>query len=445
MNTQQQRQNHGRASDDWGVESPLISPWAVTQARAMDGAGSPPGARLQARFREMTMIVALALAFGSALGVAGCGGRQDDGSAARAEGAPVSEAVTHGDDGHPDHDHDEGVDHVHGDDIDHTHDHAGDQAHQEHDHAGDQAHQEHNHADDQAHNGDGHGHGEGLDEHGAHGSEEGWVRLTPAQRTAAGITLAAAGAQTIGLTQELPGEIAVNADRLAHIVPRFPGIAREVRKNLGDPVKAGDVLAVIEANESLALYEVKALIGGTVIEKHITLGEFVSDQEDIYVVADLSTVWVNITVYARDLEKVRPGQTAVIEAPGISEVAEGRIDYVGPLVGEATRTSIARVILRNPRGVWRPGLYVTARIQTAAVDGRVVVASRAVQTVRGQEVVFVEEGEGYKARPVETGRTDGRWMEIVSGLQEGERVVVDNAFILKSEMLKNEAGHGHAH
>jgi len=283
----------------------------------------------------------------------------------------------------------------------------------------------------------------------AHGSdeaaEEGRVRLTPAQREAAGIVLEAAAPRGIAIVHELPGEIVVNADRLAHIVPRFSGIAREVRKKLGDPVQAGEVLAVIEGNESLALYEVKSLIGGTVIEKHITLGEFVSDEQDIYVVADLSTVWANVTVYARDLERIRSGQSATIDASGISETAEGTIDYVGPVVGEATRTSIARIVLPNPRRVWRPGLFVTAHVRTDLVSAPVVIADRAIQSVRGESVVFVEEGEGFRTQAVEIGRTDGEWTEIRSGLRPGDRVVVENSFVLKSELLKSEAGHGHAH
>jgi cobalt-zinc-cadmium efflux system membrane fusion protein len=306
---------------------------------------------------------------------------------------------------------------------------------------------------------DGHGHDEevpGQDDHAREGEgeagygseeaeEEGRVVLSAAQREAAGITLDAVTAREIPVVQELPGEIAVNADRLAHIVPRFSGIAREVRKNLGEPVRVGEVLAVIEANESLALYEVKSLIAGTVIEKHITLGEFVSNEQDVYVIADLSSVWVNVTVYARDLERIRIGQTAAIEAAGITEKAEGRIDYLGPVVGEATRTSVARIVLSNPRRVWRPGLFVTARVRTELVAARMVVADEAIQSVRGQSMVFVEDGDGFRAQAVRIGRTDGDWTEILSGLAPGDRVVVENSFILKSELLKSEAGHGHAH
>ncbi|MBK7046458.1 MAG: efflux RND transporter periplasmic adaptor subunit [bacterium] len=307
---------------------------------------------------------------------------------------------------------------------------------------------EHGHEEESAsHEGHGSEAGE-ADEHGSEegeGDDEGLVTLNAAQRESAAITIGTAMPREIVIAQELPGEVVVNADRLAHVVPRFPGIAREVRKKLGETVRAGDVLTVVEANESLAPYEVKALISGTVIEKHITLGEYVSDQQDIYVIADLSSVWVNVTVYARDLERVRVGQTVTIEAAGITGTAEGKIDYVGPVVGEATRTSIARVVLPNARGVWRPGLFVTARVQTESVEAPLVVADKAIQNVRGQTVVFVVEGDGFRAQTVTIGTTDGEWTEILSGLRPGQSVAVENSFILKSELLKNEAGHGHGH
>jgi cobalt-zinc-cadmium efflux system membrane fusion protein len=281
-------------------------------------------------------------------------------------------------------------------------------------------------------------------EHEGHADHEGEaVRLTAAQRAAAEVEVGPAGPHAIAITQELPGEVVVNADQLAHVVPRFPGIAREVRKKLGDRVQAGEVLAIIESNESLSPYEVKSLIAGTVIGKHITLGEFVRDDSDVYVVADLSSVWVNVTVYARDLARVRAGQRVQIRAAGVPDPAAGRIAYVGPVVGEATRTAVARVVLPNPKGIWRPGLFVAATVELEEMTVPVAVPDEAVQTIAGRSVVFVAEGDAFIPRPVVAGRTDGDWVEIVSGLRAGESCVIRNSFILKSELGKGAAGHDH--
>ena len=312
-----------------------------------------------------------------------------------------------------------------------------------------------------AHKEDGHGHaGEAAHDHAAGGAhpageashaegaepghqEEGHVELSQEARVASGIVVQPAGPHALRVTLDLPGEVVPNADRLAHIVPRFAGIAREVKKGLGQQVGAGEVLAVIEGNQSLAMYEVTSLTSGTVIEKHVTLGEFVRDDQDIYVVADLSSVWVNVAVYARDLPKVRRGQNVLVESVGSESSSQGRIDYVGAVVGEATRAATARVVLPNRDMRWRPGTFVTARI---VVDERrvpIAVPENAIQRIEGRDCVFVQEGDGFLARPVVLGKTDGQWIEIVSGLKAGEPFVFGGSFVLKSELQKSEAGHEH--
>jgi cobalt-zinc-cadmium efflux system membrane fusion protein len=288
----------------------------------------------------------------------------------------------------------------------------------------------------------GHAKEAGHAEHDEH-AEELRVTLAPEAIGAGGIETIEAGPAVIRLMLELPGEIAPNADRLAHIVPRFPGIAREARKTLGDPVRQGEVVAVIESNESLSLYDVTSLLSGTVIEKHITLGEFVRDDSDIYVIADLSTVWVKVTVYSRDLDKVRRGQRVEISAGPEGPRAEGTITYIGPGLGEATRAATARVVLPNPSLIWRPGLFVTARVIRDEPTVSIAVADSALQRIEGRTAVFVVEGSAFEVRFVEPGRTDGRTTEILSGLSVGERYVHRGAFLLKSELMKSEAGHEH--
>lgn len=314
-----------------------------------------------------------------------------------------------------------------------------------------------------AHQEDEHGHaGEEAHDHAAEGAagqavegsqvkgaepaghqEEGHVELSQEARVASGIDVQPAAPRRLRVTLDLPGEVVPNADRVAHIVPRFAGIARQVKKGLGEHVRSGEVLAVIEGNQSLSTYAVNSLISGTVIEKHVTLGEFVRDDQDIYVVADLSSVWVNVAVYARDLPKIKRGQNVLVESVGEGPSSEGRIDYVGAVVGEATRAATARVVLPNRGLRWRPGMFVTARI---AVDDRevgVAVPENAVQRIEGRDCVFVQEGDGFRARPVVLGKSDGQWIEIVSGLKVGEPFVFRGSFVLKSELQKSEAGHEH--
>ena len=292
------------------------------------------------------------------------------------------------------------------------------------------------------HSGDEHDAGEEGHEHGEGHSEEGVLRLSPEQRDAAGITVVEAGPGAIDSGVALLGEIRPNGDRLAHIVPRFPGIVREVRKNVGDKVRHGDVLAVIESSESLSRYEIKTLIEGVVLEKHVTLGEAADREKQTFMIADLSSVWVELSVYQKDLQNVRVGQTVRISVSDDRAPAEGVISYVTPSVDPLTRTATARAVLENKDGAWPPGMFVKARVVSTGI-AEVAIPHSALQRVEGETVVFVETDEGFKPRPVQVGREGDRVVEVLSGLEVGERLVADNAFLLKAELGKSEAEHEH--
>jgi len=292
---------------------------------------------------------------------------------------------------------------------------------------------------------DEHGHdepkkpGEAREDHGENEHGEEGFSVEDFERF--GVRIATAGPGQVDIGVELPGEVRPNADRIAHIAPRFPGVVREVRKHVGDTVRAGDVLAVIES-DTLSPFELKAAFDGTVIDKHIAPGEAVSREQPAFIVADLATVWVNITVYQTVLPALRVGQPVVIEASHGKLEATGNVAYIAPVVDQATRTASARVVVPNPDGAWRPGLFVSATILTP-VTAAVVVPRRALQTMEGKPVVFVAEGERFEPRPVSVGRLGRTKVEIVSGLSPGERFADERSFLVKAELGKDAAGHEH--
>lgn len=253
-----------------------------------------------------------------------------------------------------------------------------------------------------------------------------------------GVTLATAAPGQVDVGIELPGEVRPNPDRLAHIAPRFPGIVREVRKHIGDSVKGGDVLAIIES-ENLAPFELRTAFDGTVIDKHIAPGEAVTREKAAFIVADLSTVWVTVSVYQDMLALVRVGQPVSVLASHGRERAEGRISYVSPVVDQATRTALARVVLSNAAGIWRPGLFVTVSVHDP-VQAAVVVSRRAVQSVEGKPTVFVAEGERFEPRAVSLGQVGRTTLAVTSGLEPGERYADERSFLVKAELGKGEAG-----
>jgi len=187
------------------------------------------------------------------------------------------------------------------------------------------------------------------------------------------VEMARAAAGNIATHLELPGEVQPNADQLAHIVPRYEGIVTEVRVHEGDVVKAGQVLAIVESDASLAPFPVKTLIGGTVIAKHIALGEAVSRNRSAFVVADLSTVWIDLTVYQRDLQHIAVGQTVQVLVGHDAAPELAKIAYVTSVIAEETRTATARLVMANSDHFWRPGMFVTADVLIAEVAATVAV------------------------------------------------------------------------
>ncbi len=352
------------------------------------------------------------------------------------------------------------------------------------------------------------------------------VRINDLQRKKLDIKFGTAGSGRLLTTIELPGEIMMDADHLAHIMPLLPGVVQEVRKKLGETVRRGDVMAVIASREladakaaylaaservalaqatftreeqlwrkrisakqeyldakkslseakiehrsaeqklrflgfsdafiedlqkhpdrSLIRYVITAPIDGTVVQKHITLGEKVSDDTEIFTIVDLSHVWVDLSVPQKDLVSIKKGQKTLISLGFGTPDAEGKISYVSPMANRKTRTALARVVLPNPDRRWRPGLFVKARISVGEVRLPLVVPKEALQRLENENVVFVEAKGGYEPRHVSVGRSDGSNVEILSGLFAGERYVAKGGFELKAVMMTRDmgahAGHGH--
>ncbi len=171
--------------------------------------------------------------------------------------------------------------------------------------------------------------------------------------------------------------------------------------------------------------------------------EVVESHSDVFVIADLSIVRTNVTVYAQDTPRITPGQSVHIQSEGFPMETTGKISYISPLIDKATRTTRARVLIPNDGNTWKPGMFVSARAVLKAEPVRVLVPNDAVQTVKKQSVVFVPENDGYIAQPVTIGRANAAMSQIVAGLEPGELYVAKGAFVLKAELGKEEGGHEH--
>ena len=362
---------------------------------------------------------------------------------------------------------------------------------------------------------------------GEHHDHENVVKLSPAEIQEFGIKLEKAGPGRLGATISLTGEVVLNPDKVVHVLPRVPGIAREVFKSVGDAVKAGEPLAILDSaqlaasksaylealtkeelqrtnfareqklwnekisserdyltakqalkeaaihrekaeralhtlglseadlarlpdqqHKDLTRYVMSSPLDGIVVKRHLVRGEVVREDNDEppFVVADMSSVWVNFTIYQKDLVTVKKGQgIRIVFGKGVPD-ALGVIDYVSPVLDESTRTATARVVLPNEEGHWRPGAFVTGYARLGDEPVKVLVPKTAVLTLDGQSVIFVKTDKGFEPRQVVTGKEDRHQVEIAKGLKPGETYVAEKGFTLKAELKKSTfAGEGHGH
>lgn len=268
------------------------------------------------------------------------------------------------------------------------------------------------------------------------------VVLTDAQIKASGIELAQAGPAPVRQSLPLYGVIAPNAERVREVAARYPGAIRSVAKKVGDGVQQGETLAVVESNESLQTYPVVAPLTGVVTARNANPGEQTGDKP-LFTVADLSTVWVEMSLFPRDVGKVRVGQTVRVQSSEAGLSADGRVVYVAPFGSTTSQTLTARVLLDNRERRWAPGLYVTAEVTLAEAQAPLAIRNEALQNLEGNTVVFVRTDRGFEARGVRLGRADSEHSEVLEGLAAGETYVARGSFILKAELGKGEAEHGH--
>ncbi len=346
---------------------------------------------------------------------------------------------------------------------------------------------------------------------------EGRIEMSDTAVKRNNIRIMTAGPATIKPTLSLPGEIIFNHHTLVQVVPRMSGVVTSVSRHVGQQVKKGEILAVIESpmlaelrsqyliaqkrfhlaqktfkrekqlweekitakqdyltaqeklgeaettfnltsiklralgvnpesnysGKYLARFEIRAPISGRIISKEIAQGKTLKKDQEIFTIADISTVWTAITAYPKDLNIVKVGQMATVNATAFNVIGEGKVTYISTLIGEQTRTATVRIELDNKDGKWRPGMFINAKLVTEKTQVPVAVSMDAIQAISNESVVFGRYGEYFEARPLELGRNDGKTVEILKGLLAGEQYAAGNSFIIKAELGKEGASHGH--
>lgn len=220
---------------------------------------------------------------------------------------------------------------------------------------------------------------------------------------------------------------------------------RLVALGLGETEVAALLQAGAGASSSLRRHEVRAPISGRVIARRAESGAAVGPEAELFTIADLSQVWVELSVRPDDLIYVREGQEVNVTAPTGGDVtaATGRIAFVSPVVDQETGAARVVAALPNGNGRWRPGSFAVAVISAAGSEADVIVPREAIQTMAGETVVFVRTAHGFDRREVVLGRGNERVAEVVFGLDPGDVVATTNSFVLKAQLARGEAGHAH--
>lgn len=196
-------------------------------------------------------------------------------------------------------------------------------------------------------------------------------------------------------------------------------------------------------HKGLTQYQIRSPIDGVVTNKKISQGQVVSEVDSLYEISDLSTVWAEMTIYAIDINTVKVGQKVTIKATAFEAETTGTISYVGALVGEQSRTAMARVVINNANQTWLPGLPVNIELVSEEVKVPLAVSVEGIQTLRDWTVVFGRYGEYFEARPLTLGRRDDKYVEVLSGIQVGDRYAAGNSFLIKADIGKAGASHDH--
>jgi cobalt-zinc-cadmium efflux system membrane fusion protein len=273
-------------------------------------------------------------------------------------------------------------------------------------------------------------------------SHESRTVIDAAAAREAGIKTEMAGPASIDTTVELLGRTAFAPGAEANVKARFPGKILWLGKGVGETVRAGEVLARVESNESLQTYAVTAPIGGFVVERAANPGD-VAGEEPLYKLGDPSRLVADLHVFDRDMGRVRPGQ-AVSVAPmhGGDAIASSIASFV-PVREAASQTVVARVPLQAGDVTWMPGMSVRGRVTVEQATVPLAVRAGALQRFRGFDVVFVRVGDIYEVRMLSTGRRTSDWVEVLGGLNPGDEYVTANSFLIKADIEKSGAAHEH--
>ena len=270
---------------------------------------------------------------------------------------------------------------------------------------------------------------------------EGRTKIEATVAEALEIETEEAGPAVLQETIDVFGNININPERASTLHARFDGVIKSVSVSMGDIVRKGQTLATIESNESLKVYAIKAPINGVVTQRHANIGEQ-TDGRVIFVITDTSTVWVNLSIFPADIDRVKIGALVTFKHGKDTQNTLGEISSIN-VIAEANQSISARMVINNEEGLFLPGHYIKAKIKVAEHAVQLAVKRSGLQAFRDFTVVYAQVGDEYEVRMLELGKQDSEWVEVRSGLEKGTRYVSGNSYVIKADIEKSGASHDH--
>ena len=272
-------------------------------------------------------------------------------------------------------------------------------------------------------------------------SFEGRTQISDRMQSLSGIKTEKAGKRKISEVETVFGVIEVPTNQVFTVITPYDSIVEEVYVELGDTVSKGQPLLHVKNVRSLQSYTVKSPGNGEITFFDVSIGNKTSDKP-LLTISDLSKVWVNLSAFPENVEKMQKGQTASVYDLHHHEKQQGSIIYVAPAMtgGHIAR---ARALINNKEGHWRPGMHVKADIITNTSASVLSVKKSALQSFHNATVVFAKFGDQFEMRPLTLGKSDGEYVEVLAGLKPDTEYATSNSFVIKADILKAGASHDH--
>lgn len=321
----------------------------------------------------------------------------------------------------------------------HSHNEAGQKAPSAHAKDGDDSVTEGHDSETEAHDSETEGHGSEENEHDHEGEKKEAVNMDSEMARANSIETQQVGPGTISQTTRIYGTAKISPDAVSHVTAQFPGRVTSVKVSYGEYVKKGQVLATIESNSSLQSYSVRAPISGTITAKHASSGE-IANTETLFTITDSQSLWAELKVFPSQSSLIKPDQEVIL-----SYGDETFISNIHQLIPNAVNEPyiLARVPIKTKSTQLFPGMLLRGDVVVNQKQAALRIPNTALQEYEGKNVVFIKDAESFVPRPVELGLNDYSHVEVLTGLNLGDVIVVANSYLLKADLEKSGAAHSH--